>query len=655
MGLLDYFSDNPTALGGMFNGMASPSNWVNPDTGRSASDPYGMGAGGLLGGGAMSPLAQGLFGAALALSQAGQPTRVPTSGLGAFGAGAGAFGQSYNQGVRNNLQSQYLGAQGRSAQTQADLGALTLGGYQRMQQRLGGPPTAGGVISGSMPGGPAPSGDMFPVNPAAAYGTPQSAFTANPDAPGAELRPVAPQAAGIPNLLGNPSAPATSRFVMPQGGPGAAPFAGGGQGPGAVGTGAPPPPLFNTADLMQQYRIAAATPGMAGQASQILSLIQKGTPEGAYIAVDGSIQARPGFNQYLAGKSYADAYGKGAGDLQFAGPITSAQEWAKVAPQLAEKRGEPFSLTRPGEVRYDGAGNVVAQAPIAFKGVDANGTPFQDYRFLPTSPSAGGGGATPYGSGLVSSALDPGGLGGGVPSVGAGSGGQYGTRVQTGLSPMAEASAKERGGELEKYGAGLIANATAAQQQNFTIDQMIRESGGGSGWTPGLFAEHVGDIRSILNGFHFSNADTDAALANFQAFQKNSMGLVTQATRAVSPRAAVQEMQMIAHALPNAKISQGGLGFMFDQFGAVNDFTKAKAQAADAWRPTHGGTLDGFESNWNKEISPMAFLAHRMNESDLTTMANNLKGTSQGRALLSRIMGEMSFANNNGLFQDAGQ
>jgi hypothetical protein len=395
---------------------------------------------------------------------------------------------------------------------------------------------------------------------------------------------------------------------------------------------------------------------MAGQASQILSLIQKGTPEGAYIAVDGSIQARPGFNQYLAGKSYADAYGKGAGDLQFAGPITSAQEWAKVAPQLAEKRGEPFSLTRPGEVRYDGAGNVVAQAPIAFKGVDANGTPFQDYRFLPTSPTQAAG-APRFGSGLVSGAVDPNGLGGNaVPGQAApNAGGMFGTRVQTGLSPMAEASAKERGGELEKYGAGLIANATAAQQQNFTIDQMIRESGGGSGWTPGLFAEHVGDIRSILNGFHFSNADTDAALANFQAFQKNSMGLVTQATRAVSPRAAVQEMQMIAHALPNAKISQGGLGFMFDQFGAVNDFTKAKAQAADTWRPTHGGTLDGFESSWNKSISPMAFLAHRMNESDLTTMANNLKGTSQGRALLGRIGSEMAFAHNNGLFQDAGQ
>jgi hypothetical protein len=157
----------------------------------------------------------------------------------------------------------------------------------------------------------------------------------------------------------------------------------------------------------------------------------------------------------------------------------------------------------------------------------------------------------------------------------------------------------------------------------------------------------------MLNGAGLHNYDN--SLANFQAFQKNAMTLTTQATRAVSPRAAVQEMQMIREALPGAKTSQGGLGYMFDQFAANNDFTIAKAQAADAWRPAHGGTLEGFESAWNKNISPFAFLVHRMSTADLTAMAGNLGRTEQGRVLLGRIRGEMKVANDSGLFRDAGQ
>src|SRR6185437_11920050 len=214
--------------------------------------------------------------------------------------------------------------------------------------------------------------------------------------------------------------------------------------------------------------------------------------------------------------------------------------------------------------------------------------------------------------------------------------------VQTGLSPLEHSSAEARGHQLEEYGQTLSTNATNAVNQQFTIDQMRRESGNGSGWTPGKFSEWVGDARAILNGVGLSGPETDAALANYQAFQKNSMTLVTQATRAVSPRAAVQEMTMIRNALPGAQTSQGGLRYMFDQFSANNDFMIAKNQAAETWRGGHNGTLAGFESAWNQSLSPFAFLVHRMSPDDLTTMASNLQQTGAGRSLLAKIQQEVS-------------
>src|SRR5262249_50683678 len=136
---------------------------------------------------------------------------------------------------------------------------------------------------------------------------------------------------------------------------------------------------------------------------------------------------------------------------------------------------------------------------------------------------------------------------------------------------------------------------------------------------------------------------------------KNAMSLVAQATRAVSPRAAVQEMQMIREALPGSHTSAGGLKLIFDQLSAVNDFHVAKNQAADAWRGNLNGTLAGFEAAWNQSMSPFGFLAHRLSNEDYAAMAANLQKTPEGRALMGRIQNEVAVATQLGLFQQGGQ
>lgn len=528
------------------------------------------------------------------------------------------------------------------------------------------------------------------VDPNASPGSAGSAFTGDPSAPGAELRPLTPQGllAPVPAL-----APALSGVAAPAGrllGGMPAMSAANPIGPQASSAGGSQiAPLFNVADLQQQYQIFARMPGAAPQAAAILGLIQKGVPEGAYMGVDGSIQTRPGMNGYTAGQAQAKAYGEAAGAYPFAGPTAAAKARGEYPAKLALEVNTPRIMRGEGTTLTDGNGRVLAQIPMGINGVDASGAPYRDWRNFSVAPSAANGGGTqPTPMGLPGGSAPPaappaiirnmsvGGGGGllspgqmasavpasapGTPPVsgGAGSGvnAQGLPRVQTGLSPLQESSAQKRGSQLEEYGAGLATNATNAVNQQFLVDQMKNESGNGAGWQPGRFAEWGGELKALFNGVLPNASDSiNAALANYQSFQKNAMQLTTAATRAVSPRAAVQEMQMIRTAMPGAETSQGGLNYIFNQLSANNDFQRAKAQAADVWRPQRGGTLDGFESAWNKNVSPFAFLAHRMSAGDLQSMAANLQGTAQGRALLTKMMGEVQYAQKNNLFQDGAQ
>ena len=266
---------------------------------------------------------------------------------------------------------------------------------------------------------------------------------------------------------------------------------------------------------------------------------------------------------------------------------------------------------------------------------------------------AGGGALTPTGAPSPIAATGP--RPGNLPAAGSNAPLPPNTYV-TGLDPLTHASLEKRGTELENYGQGLQDSASSAVNSQFLIDQMRRESGNGAGWVPGRFADWGGELKALFNGVLPNASDSvNSSLANYQAFEKNSMQLVTQATRAVSPRAAVQEMMIIRQALPGSQLSGGGLGCIFDQLSANNDFARSKAQAAETWRGSHNGTLAGFDSNWNQNISPFAFLVNRMPAADLQKMAANLQQTTQGRALMQRLISETQYAKTNGLWQDGTQ
>lgn len=142
--------------------------------------------------------------------------------------------------------------------------------------------------------------------------------------------------------------------------------------------------------------------------------------------------------------------------------------------------------------------------------------------------------------------------------------------------------------------------------------------------------------------------DISDPIAAFEAIQKNA-GQLTRATMKDVDGKAASEYSMIQKQLPNAEMSPRGLKLVAAQMMAPEDFKQAKLQAADNWKKGNNGSLGGFESDWNKNITPTTFLFARLPAQDRDVLIQNLGKTSQGKETLARIKQQSIWAHNNGL------
>lgn len=126
------------------------------------------------------------------------------------------------------------------------------------------------------------------------------------------------------------------------------------------------PPLFNAQSIMQQYQIAAATPGQEGLATQLLSMLHQGVPEGSYIGIDNALHQYGGYLSGVSAKADAEAAARTAetphyaptrdafgNTLSFdtrtgqavpvngAGDGVAIQDWAAKAQALENGTGNP--------------------------------------------------------------------------------------------------------------------------------------------------------------------------------------------------------------------------------------------------------------------------------------------------------------------------
>ena len=271
-------------------------------------------------------------------------SRLPMGGMGAALAGAAS---RIPQGMMLPLQQKYLGEQTenlaqqiQNLKTQNALTGLTLQGYQRLQQLMGGgAPTQGGALTASLNGGPvAPvTGDNHVAN--AAPASPDSLLSGN-----------APSG----TTISTPGPNGVSSYHAVTGGD-----TGGAGGGAAAPSAGYVPPLFNRASALDQARIMLATPGLQQAGTALLTEIQKGLPTGYYLGTDGAFHVDP---NYVTGQ----------------GAVSSAEEWGKA---LAENW---VNQQRPIAVRPNGAvisgGRLIAQLGTPVGSVDpTTGAGYQSY------------------------------------------------------------------------------------------------------------------------------------------------------------------------------------------------------------------------------------------------------------------------------------
>lgn len=237
--------------------------------------------------------------------------------------------------------------------------------------------------------------------------------------------------------------------------------------------------------------------------------------------------------------------------------------------------------------------------------------------------------------------------------------------IQTGIGPSEEGFMKARGTDLAKKQGDWDTQAQGAMQNNFTLDQMRNES---QTWRMGKWADNEATARQYLQGFGtLMGADKtqfDKPLGDYQAFQKSAGQLTREAVRETSSKAAFQEFQMIQKQLPSAEMSKGGFDTIVNQMQGVNDYKIARQSAANNWvngytapdgtAVTGHKTLDGFEPEFNKNVTPSVFLLNRMAQNspdDFKTMWANMQKDPNGQKVLQNIVSKQQYAHQNGLFE----
>jgi hypothetical protein len=495
--------------------------------------------------------------------------------------------------------------QTQKTDTENQLSGMTLEGYRALQAQRQGPNTAAASLSGTMP----------TINSAAAPGAPNSAFTAaNPDTPGtfAELRPS--------GVLGQLQAGGASAPTLPTAGSAA------------------PRPLFDTTSIADQYKIAASTPGMQQLASSLLQTLQHGVPEGAYLATDGSIQARPGYNNYVAGKSYATGYGTSQGqlpadlmkigaqmqaDITKAFPIAEGQARAAFPYEVAKKAAGDESAARfdfvqvrdpvsgqtymVPKVQAYGMATPPAPAP-APSGVVGN---------LALGGYAGGLGYTPSaGEAPGTGKVRPDGSIPGQPLIG-----QRGQFNASGGLPGPLQLSPEQEGASKALGArdAQITEAGTKAPEVLNRITVLKNSLGqlGTAFRPGSTADmRLAAGRGLYDTLQGLGITPPAWLKNgitgAETIGKEGGYLAAEMTRALGSREALGVFQAVSRIQPNLTMSDGGFDAIANsiEWGAIRD--KDLMSFRDQWLadPSHGGSIRGMDAAFEKQYPVELYASH---------------------------------------------
>lgn len=160
-----------------------------------------------------------------------------------------------------------------------------------------------------------------------------------------------------------------------------------------------------------------------------------------------------------------------------------------------------------------------------------------------------------------------------------------------------------------------------------------------------LAASNIPGVGPLVKHFAGDQSDPVAAIENI----RKNIGIISRQAVGDIHETSAAALESVQNSLPTEEMSSKGLKLATSQMMAIEDFKQARLQAAQKWKDQHNGTLDGFASDWSKNMGPATFVMARLPKEEQVAVRQRLGATPEGKRTLEAIDKQLQWGHKNGL------
>lgn len=160
-----------------------------------------------------------------------------------------------------------------------------------------------------------------------------------------------------------------------------------------------------------------------------------------------------------------------------------------------------------------------------------------------------------------------------------------------------------------------------------------------------LAASNFPAVGPLVKHFAGDLSDPVAALENI----RKNIGIISRQAVGDIHETSAAALESVQNSLPTEEMSSKGLKLATSQMMAIEDFKQARLQSAQKWKDGHNGSLDGFASDWSKNMGPATFVMARLPKEEQIAVRQRLNKTPEGKRTLEGIDRQLQWGHKNGL------
>jgi hypothetical protein len=146
---------------------------------------------------------------------------------------------------------------------------------------------------------------------------------------------------------------------------------------------------------------------------------------------------------------------------------------------------------------------------------------------------------------------------------------------------------------------------------------------------------------------HFAGDQSDPVAA-IENIRKN-IGIISRQAVGDIHETSAAALESVQNSLPTEEMSSKGLKQATSQMMAIEDYKQARLQSAQSWKDSHNGSLDGFASDWSRNMGPATFVMARLPKEDRIAVRERLGKTLEGQRTLDGIDRQLQWGAKHGL------